>query len=70
MTRKVKLAPGVTVVAIEGQDDEVCEACGRKDECRPYGKKLESGRRLNVCYDCAMNDEPSTAQAFKELFDS
>jgi hypothetical protein len=69
MTRKIELTPGVTVVAIEGEDDAICEQCGAKDELRPYGKRLESGRRLRICYDCAMKDEPTAKQAFKELFD-
>jgi hypothetical protein len=69
MTRKIELAPGVMVVAIGGEDDAICEQCGAKSELRPYGKRLESGRRLSICYDCAMKDEPMTAQAFKELFD-
>ena len=69
MTRKIELASGITVVAIEAQGDEVCEACGRKEECRPYGKRLESGRRLRVCYDCAMKDKPTAEGAFKELFE-
>ena len=69
MTRKIELAPGVTVVALFDEEEGVCEACGAKDELRPYGKRLESGRRLNVCYDCAMTDKPTTDASFKELFD-
>jgi hypothetical protein len=69
MTRKIELAPGVTVVAIEGEDDAICEQCGEKAELRPYGKRLESGRRLRICYECAMKDKPTTNQAFEELFD-
>ncbi len=35
---------------IAEQLDEVCDMCGKIDECRPYGPKDE-----NVCFDCAMN---------------
>ena len=35
---------------IAEQPPEVCEMCGKVDECRPYGPNDEQ-----VCYDCAMN---------------
>jgi hypothetical protein len=34
---------------IAEQLPEVCEMCGKIDECRPYGPDNE-----NVCFDCAM----------------
>jgi hypothetical protein len=70
MTRKIEIAPGVSVVLIEDQNDDApCEQCGKIDELRPYGRQLENGRRLNVCFDCGMSDRPSTDAAIKELFD-
>lgn len=35
---------------IAPQEDEMCEMCGKIDECRPYGPNDE-----NICFDCAMN---------------
>jgi len=35
---------------IAQQEDEMCEMCGKVDECRPYGPNDE-----NICFDCAMN---------------
>ena len=35
---------------IAQQEDEMCEMCGKIDECRPYGPNDE-----NICFDCAMN---------------
>ena len=40
---------------ISEQHDEVCEMCGKIDECRPYGANDE-----NICFDCAMQDEETT----------
>ncbi len=40
---------------IAQQPDEVCEMCGKVDECRPYGPNDE-----NICFDCAMKDEETT----------
>lgn len=58
-----------SVVVIEPEEDAVCEQCGKLDELRPYGKRMESGRRLRICFDCAMKDEPGTAKAYQELFE-
>ena len=33
---------------IAQQADEVCEMCGKVDECRPYGPD-----DANICFDCA-----------------
>ncbi len=35
---------------IAPEPDQMCEMCGKVDECRPYGPNDEQ-----VCYDCAMN---------------
>ncbi len=35
---------------IAQQPDELCEMCGKIDECRPYGPNDE-----NICFDCATN---------------
>jgi hypothetical protein len=40
---------------IAQQPDEMCEMCGKIDECRPYGPNDE-----NICFDCAMKDEDTT----------
>ncbi len=40
---------------IAQQPDEVCEMCGKVDECRPYGPNDE-----NICFDCAMKDKATT----------
>jgi hypothetical protein len=40
---------------ISVQHDEVCEMCGKVDECRPYGPNNE-----NICFDCGMKDEETT----------
>ena len=40
---------------IQQQSDEVCEMCGKVDECRPYGPNGE-----NICFDCGMKDEATT----------
>jgi hypothetical protein len=40
---------------IAQQPDEVCEMCGKVDECRPYGPNDE-----NICFDCAMKDPETT----------
>lgn len=34
---------------------QVCEMCGKLDECRPYGPNDEQ-----ICFDCAMKDEETT----------
>ena len=34
---------------IAQQPDEVCDMCGKIDECRPYGPNDE-----NICFECAM----------------
>jgi hypothetical protein len=34
---------------------QVCEMCGKIDECRPYGPNGEQ-----ICFDCGMKDEETT----------
>jgi hypothetical protein len=69
MTRKIELAPGVEVVALEEEAADKCEQCGAVDELRPYGKRMESGRRMRICFDCAMEDKKTTDAGFSELFE-
>jgi hypothetical protein len=38
---------GLGVIAVE--EPQVCEMCGKIDECRPYGPNDEQ-----ICFDCAM----------------
>ena len=47
---------------IQEQPPEVCEMCGVVDECRPYGPNDE-----NICFECAMKDDESTAIAEKKM---
>lgn len=35
---------------IAQEPDQMCEMCGKIDECRPYGPNGEQ-----ICFDCAMN---------------
>ncbi len=37
------------------EPEQMCEMCGKIDECRPYGPNDEQ-----VCFDCAMKDEETT----------
>ena len=39
---------------IAPQADEVCELCGKVDECRPYGPNDE-----NICFECAIAEAGS-----------
>lgn len=41
-----------------------CELCGKIDDLRPYGPNNE-----NICYDCGMKDEATTARKFKEMLE-
>ena len=44
--------------------DGRCEFCGAVEELRPFGPNNE-----NICFDCAMKDEATTAKKFREFFD-
>lgn len=68
MTQKITLGD-IKVVLIEGEPDDLCEVCGALDELRPYGTRLESGRRQRICFNCMKKDEPAAEQALKELFE-
>jgi hypothetical protein len=51
---------------IASQPDEVCEMCGKVDECRPYGPNDE-----NICFDCAMTkvgEETVNKKMAKHIF--
>lgn len=41
---------------------EACQLCGKVDELRPYGPNGEE-----ICFDCGMKDEKTTAKQFKKL---
>jgi|HubBroStandDraft_6_1064221.scaffolds.fasta_scaffold3529635_2 hypothetical protein len=56
------------VVVIEALPPEVCEACGKVEELRPYGKRKPNGVRMWICWACAMLDEAEAARAFNERF--
>ena len=68
MTKRIKLGKQDAVL-IEAEADAVCEACGAKDELRPYGKRLESGRRMRICFACGKKDMAETDRAWRELFE-
>lgn len=40
---------------IAQEPEQMCELCGKIDECRPYGPNDEQ-----ICFDCAMKDEETT----------
>jgi hypothetical protein len=67
---KVEIAGETFLVIIEKQekdedeDEAVCEQCGKVNELRPCGKRLESGRRLRICFDCAMLNERMSQPRF------
>jgi hypothetical protein len=44
--------------------DGECAFCGKADELRPYGPNNE-----NICFDCAMKDEATTARKFSEFLE-
>jgi hypothetical protein len=56
-----------TVLANE--PDEVCEMCGKMDECRSYGPRKADGVRMRVCLDCADKDRAETERAMAERFE-
>ena len=45
--------------------DGSCVFCGKYKELRPYGPNNE-----NICFDCAMKDEATTACKYREFLDS
>jgi hypothetical protein len=50
---------------LESLPPEICQACGRKDELRPYGKRVD-GVRQWICFDCARKNPEEMARAFAE----
>ena len=40
-----------------------CEQCGAIAELMPHGRRLESGRRMDICVDCG---QPDTSRAVLE----
>ena len=44
--------------------DGTCAFCGKVAELRPYGPNNE-----NICFDCAMTDEATARQKFKEFLE-
>ena len=46
---------------IAAEEDQVCEMCGKIDECRPYGPNGEQ-----ICFDCGMKDEATTRKRMAE----
>ena len=40
-----------------------CEQCGAIAELMPHGRRLESGRRMNICDRCGILNEPDTSRA-------
>ena len=40
---------------IAQEPEQICEMCGKVDECRPYGPNDEQ-----ICFDCGMKDEATT----------
>ena len=51
------------LVVIAGEDDRVCELCGKEEECRPAGPKGEQ-----VCWDCANKDKAAMKRYTDRLF--
>ena len=47
---------------IAQEDEQVCEMCGKLEECRPYGPNDEQ-----ICYDCAMATPESQTIAEKKM---
>jgi hypothetical protein len=43
-----------------------CAQCGAIAELRPHGRRLESGRRMDICIHCGLLNEPDTSRAVLE----
>ena len=67
VTRALRGLPRIPdrVIMLEAREPEVCEDCGRLEELRPYGRKIE-GKRQWVCLDCAQKDPKNAEEAFEE----
>lgn len=47
---------------IAQEPEQMCELCGKIDECRPYGPNDEQ-----ICFDCAMSTPEMKAIAEKKM---
>lgn len=47
---------------IAPESDQVCEFCGKIDECRPYGPNDEQ-----ICYECATTSPEMKAIVEKKM---
>jgi len=47
---------------ISQEAEQVCELCGKIDECRPYGANDEQ-----ICFDCATSTPEATAISEKKM---
>ncbi len=47
---------------IASEPDQVCELCGKIDECRPYGPNYEQ-----ICFDCAQSTPEMKSIAEKRM---
>jgi hypothetical protein len=47
---------------IAPEPEQMCEMCGKIDECRPYGPNDEQ-----ICFECAMATPESQAIADKKM---
>jgi ribosome-binding protein aMBF1 (putative translation factor) len=54
---------------LEEEPPAPCEMCGRVEEVRAYGQRKPDGKRMRVCWDCALTDTAETARAFNEWFE-
>lgn len=52
------------VFVIEEERPQQCDYCGEIRELRPYGPNGEC-----ICFDCAMQDEETTREAFARRLD-
>ena len=43
-----------------------CEQCRAVAELMAHGRRLESGRRLDICEACGLRGEPETSRAVLE----
>jgi len=57
-----RIAKGVVVTT--DTKPAVCAFCGRRAELRPYGPNHE-----NICFDCGMADEDTTARMFRGVLE-
>jgi hypothetical protein len=51
---------GKVIILAEEIEETKCELCQRVAELRPYGPNA-----MNVCFSCAMEDEPNAIRMFE-----